>query len=108
MADDDDRVRLRKLDTRLRKAQGARRARMPEDRTAHPRTATGVALRLSVELVTGLAVGGGIGWLLDQWLGTLPLFLLLFFILGAAAGMVNVFRTARQIGLAEDQGEEEK
>jgi ATP synthase protein I len=50
-------------------------------------------------------VGGGIGWLLDQWLGTLPWFLLLFFFLGAAAGTMNVFRTAKEIGLAAERDE---
>jgi|TARA_Y100000294_G_scaffold19585_1_gene16723 ATP synthase protein I len=108
MAENDDRASLRKLDDRLRKAQGTRRAKIPEDRTRNPKTGMGIALRLGVELVTGLVVGGGIGWLLDQWLGTLPLFLLLFFVLGAAAGMVNVFRSAREIGLAEDESEEKK
>jgi ATP synthase protein I len=42
-------------------------------------------------------VGGGIGWLLDRWLGTLPLFLLVFFVLGAVAGLLNVFRAAKQM-----------
>jgi ATP synthase protein I len=45
----------------------------------------------------GLVVGGGIGWLLDRWLGTSPLLLILFFLVGAAAGMYNVVRAAREI-----------
>lgn len=108
MADDDDRASLRKLDTRLRKAQGTQHSRLPEDRTRTPNTGAGMALRLGVELVTGLALGGGIGWLVDQWLGTLPWFLLLFFFLGAAAGMLNVFRTAKEIGLAADRDEDDR
>jgi len=106
MADDNDNASLKKLDQRLRQAQKTRKARLPEDRTRNPSTGVGLALRLGVELVTGLAIGGGIGWLIDQWLGTLPWFLLLFFILGAAAGIVNVFRTAKDIGLAAEQGDE--
>ena len=54
-------------------------------------------MRIGVELVAGLVVGGGIGWLLDRWLGTMPAMLILFFFLGAAAGIVNVFRTVRQM-----------
>ena len=47
--------------------------------------------------MAALAVGVGIGWLLDRWLGTLPLFLLIFFFLGAAAGLLNVYRAAKEI-----------
>jgi ATP synthase protein I len=62
-----------------------------------PRSAAGWAWRLSVELAAGLLVGGVIGWLLDQWLGTKPGFLIAFFVLGAAAGIVNVVRAARAL-----------
>jgi ATP synthase protein I len=62
-----------------------------------PQTAAGWVFRLSVELVVGLVVGGGIGWLLDRWLGTSPLLLILFFLVGAGAGMYNVVRAAREI-----------
>ncbi len=60
-----------------------------------PATAMGLAFRVGVELVAGLAVGGAMGWFLDGWLGTRPFLMLIFFALGAAAGMLNVFRTAR-------------
>jgi ATP synthase protein I len=62
-----------------------------------PKTAGGWAFRLSVEMVAGLIVGGGIGWLLDRWLGTSPALLIVFFLLGAAAGTLNVFRTAKEM-----------
>jgi ATP synthase protein I len=61
------------------------------------RTAIGFAFRIGVELLAALLVGGGIGWLLDHWLGTTPLFLLIFFFLGAGAGMLNVFRAAKEM-----------
>ncbi len=54
----------------------------------------GMAFKVATEFVAGLLVGGGIGWYLDKWLGTKPAFFLLFFALGAAAGMMNVFRQA--------------
>ena len=62
----------------------------------------GMAMRVGVELVAGLAVGGGIGWLLDGWLGTSPFLLLLFVVLGAAAGMLNVYRMAMRLNAPED------
>src|SRR3546814_7162662 len=56
------------------------------------------ALRIGVEIVAALIVGVGIGLLLDWWLGTKPWFLLLFFVLGAAAGFMNVFRVVGGLG----------
>ncbi len=66
-----------------------------------PTSAMGLALRVGVELAAGLAVGGGIGWFLDRWLGTSPLLLLVFFVLGAAAGMLNVYRLVRAMNAPE-------
>ncbi len=51
-----------------------------------------IGLRVGVELVAALAVGVGIGWLLDRWLHTRPLFLAIFVLLGGAAGVRNVYR----------------
>ena len=86
--------RLRDLGNDLKRVRKPEPAADPQARRG---TALGLAFRLAVELVAGLVVGGAIGWFLDRWLGTLPIFLLLFFVLGAAAGILNVFRTARQM-----------
>ena len=59
----------------------------------------GLAFRLSTELVSGLAVGGVVGWSIDKWLGTEPWFLLIFFILGIAAGIINVIKTANNMNI---------
>ena len=57
--------------------------------------AMGRALRVSAELIGGIVVGGAIGWFLDGWLGLeKPWFFILFFLLGAAAGIMNVIRMA--------------
>jgi len=50
--------------------------------------------RLSTELVAGVLVGAGIGWLLDRWLGISPWGLIVFLLLGFAAGVLNVMRAA--------------
>ena len=60
----------------------------------------GLAFRTGIELVSALAVGVGIGFLLDKWLDTTPWFLVVFFFLGAAAGILNVYRAASDIGRA--------
>jgi ATP synthase protein I len=55
------------------------------------------------ELVIGLVIGGGIGWYLDRWLGTTPIMLLIFFVLGIAAGVLNVMRAAQSFGADASQ-----
>jgi len=97
---------LHDLDARLRAQRERARASKGGDRPAElaPRTEMGRAMRVGVELVVGLAVGGAIGWGLDRWWGTTPVMLILFFFLGAAAGMLNVFRAAREMTRPEPEG----
>ena len=57
----------------------------------------GLAFRLSTELVSGIVVGSIMGWSLDKWLGSQPWFFLIFFILGIAAGIINVIKTAKNM-----------
>lgn len=91
---DSIRHRLDDLERRLggiRAGQDAPEAEVPEGRG----NAFGKALRLSTELIAGVAVGGFIGWALDVWLGTKPFLMVGFLILGAAAGILNVVRAAK-------------
>ena len=53
-------------------------------------------LKISAELIGGVVVGGGLGWLLDKWLGTFPWLFILFFLLGSAAGILNIVRQAQR------------
>ena len=55
------------------------------------------AFKITAELLVGVIVGGGIGWALDRYLGTAPWLLILFLLLGFAAGMSNVIRSARRM-----------
>jgi len=84
---------------RLRELRGATQGETGGDGKGRgtPQTPAGWVFRLSIELVAGLVVGGGIGWFLDRWLGTKPIMLLIFFALGAAAGMLNVIRAAKEM-----------
>jgi ATP synthase protein I len=77
----------------LRKPAGQTSDSSDADRAA---TASGYArgFRLSSELVAGVVVGAGIGWLIDRWLGISPWGLIVFLLLGFAAGVLNVMRSA--------------
>ena len=107
MAQQDRPPSLDQLDARLRKARQRResdRAGRGGTRDAEERTdrgkGIGLALRIGTELVAGLAVGVAIGLGLDWWLGTKPWLMIVFFFLGAAAGIVNVYRTMSGLGHA--------
>ena len=57
----------------------------------------GKALKISTELVAAVVVGSTIGFLLDNWFDTKPLLTICFFIMGVAAGILNVFRSAKKL-----------
>lgn len=54
-------------------------------------------LKIGSEFVAAILVGAAIGWVLDRWLGTTPFGLIVFLILGFAAGVLNVMRTTGRI-----------
>lgn len=90
--------RLKNLGARVDEAQKRQAARVK----SAPPSQLGIAGRFATELVAALVVGGGLGWGLDWLLGrfgvhTKPVFLIVFFILGAAAGIRNVMRAATEI-----------
>ena len=57
----------------------------------------GSAFKLGTELVAAVIVGTIIGFILDNWFGTKPILIILFFLFGAVAGIVNVFRAAKKM-----------
>jgi ATP synthase protein I len=104
-------ARLQRLNEGLGQARDQSRSATgdPSDSSGAQRaaTASGYArgFRLSSELVAGVLVGAGIGWLLDRWLGISPWGLIVFLLLGFAAGVLNVMRSAGVIpGPALDEG----
>jgi ATP synthase protein I len=96
MAQDPD--RLRELGQKLDETQ-----KRQAERAARPAPSqAGIAGRFATELVAGVVVGSGVGWGIDWLFGyfghhTRPVFLVIFFVLGAAAGILNVKRAADEI-----------
>src|SRR5271166_96304 len=98
-------ARLGSLDQRLSKFRGSRKLRTDQPESgggdgAARASAMARGLRLSSELVAGVLVGAAIGWGIDRLLSTSPFGLIVFFLLGFVAGIVNVVRSA---GVAPDR-----
>jgi len=70
-------------------------------RLQYESSSAGLGFRMSIELMVGLVVGLGIGWLLDGWLGTKPLFMVVLMIVGLGAGVLNVVRASKQLDKAD-------
>ena len=100
-------ARLQRLNEGLGHARDAAGGPSDSPDKEQAATASGYAkgFRLSSELVAGVVVGAGIGWLIDRWLGVSPWGLIVFLLLGFAAGVLNVMRSAGLIvGTALDEG----
>jgi len=80
------------------------RARADENRgrtgggTEPPPSGLGVGLRIGIELLASLLVGLALGWVTDRYLGTRPWGLIVFFFIGAAAGIMGAYRSAQGLG----------
>ena len=62
-----------------------------------PSSSIGTAFKMSTELVSAVAVGTIIGFILDDWFGTKPWLILIFFFVGVIAGISNVIRSAKNM-----------
>ena len=82
--------------TRLKSAKNKAKSKYSE-RKEPPTSGMGHAFKMSTELVAAVAVGTIIGFILDSWFDTKPWLIIIFFFLGAAAGMLNVIRAAIQM-----------
>ncbi len=107
MVESDSPPPLRDLDARLKRARGAAPGRVRDADARERGKGLSLALKIGVELVASLAIGVGIGLLLDGWLGSAPWMLVVFFMLGAAAGMLNVYRAmagmSHSVGYASER-----
>ena len=94
MGDDPDLDRLRDIEVRLAKAT-KEPAKKPVTGTSFSQGE--VAWRMVIELVTGMFLGLAIGYGLDALFGTLPIFLVIFALLGFGAGVKTMMGSARQL-----------
>jgi ATP synthase protein I len=92
--------RMKRLEERLQKVHEQRKepVRRPSEYQK-----TSLAWRMVIELVVGMVLGIGLGYGLDELFGTLPVFLVVFALLGFAAGIRTMLRTAAEV--REHRGE---
>jgi ATP synthase protein I len=104
MADDESPDRLKSLGERLdearRRRQGAARPPVDAGDRGLMSVALGLGMRFGIELVVAVGVGFGIGWLIDRGLGTRPWGMVVFLVLGMAAGIMNAWRAMTGQGAA--------
>ncbi|HEY3912447.1 MAG TPA: AtpZ/AtpI family protein [Stellaceae bacterium] len=89
---------LARLGEKIDSAQRERLRQQGSRRGNAPPSGVGLGMRMATELAAALIVGLALGWGVDRVFGTRPWGLIVFFFLGAAAGMVNVFRAAIGVG----------
>ena len=87
---------LKEISTRLRIAKKNIK-KIKKENSGSNAASLGKALKISTELVASVVVGSTIGFLLDNWFDTKPLLTICFFIMGVAAGILNVFRSAKKM-----------
>ena len=85
--------RIAEFESRQQEERQHRKAQLPTGGMA-------LAGRVTTELVAGVVVGTFIGWAFDNWLGTTPTLMVVFFFIGSAAGMMNVWRALTGRGMA--------
>ena len=108
MTEDSEKQRMAQLEAKI---EAAKQASAPTPRVDTHYSQAHLAWRMVIELVVGLGIGFGIGFGLDSLLGTLPIFLVLFTLLGMAAGVKTMLRSAQEIQskkMAEDAERDEK
>ncbi len=108
MTDPDQKERLSQLDAKIEEAKAAH---APKPHMEEHYSQAQLAWRMVIELVAGLGIGFGIGYGLDSLFGTMPLFLVLFILLGFVAGVKTMLRSAQEIQetkLAEEAERDER
>ena len=88
--------KFKEISTRLENAK-KRITNIKKNDASSNATSLGKALKISTELVAAVVVGSTIGFLLDSWFDTKPMLIICFFFMGVAAGILNVFKSAKKM-----------
>ena len=87
---------LKKISTRLEIAKKKIKKDQIRNRSIN-NASLGKAMKIGTELVAAVVVGTTLGYILDNWFGTKPWLTISFFLIGVAAGILNVIRSAKNM-----------
>ena len=94
MPDPDQKRQMEQLEARI---AAAKQAQAPKPRSDEHYSQAQLAWRMVIELVAGLGIGFGMGYGLDVLFGTMPILMVVFTMLGLAAGIKTMLRSANEI-----------
>jgi ATP synthase protein I len=94
MSDQDQKLQMQQLEARI---EAAKQANAPGPKREEHYSQAQHAWRMVIELVAGLGIGFGMGYGLDSLFGTLPIFMLIFTLLGLVAGVKTMIRSANEM-----------
>jgi ATP synthase protein I len=86
---------LKALNAKLKAAREQNEGPNVASGSSDGQSGLGYGSRLSVEIIASLLAGLGLGWTIDHFAGTQPLFMLIFMLLGLGVGIYNVMRISR-------------
>ena len=108
MSDPQDADRLKALEAKI---AALKQPAEVKDHSEEHYSQAQLAWRMVIELVSGLGIGFGIGYGLDTLFGTQPFLMVLFILLGLAAGVLTMMRSAKEVqrkqlaAASEDEGD---
>ena len=97
MAQDEQPPSFERFDAEFARFRERRGRRATRSRRRRARSAYGTGLQAGIEIFAGLLGGLALGYALDAWTGLRPLFMVLFLMLGGAAGLLNAYRELRRM-----------
>ncbi|WP_371932216.1 AtpZ/AtpI family protein [Mameliella sp. MMSF_3455] len=102
VSDPDPKRKLDDLDAKLSAYKAGRKVEKAHQEEHYSQA--NIAWRMVTEMVAGLGIGFGIGYGLDALLGTTPLLMVVFSLLGIAAGINVMLRTAKEVQAKQGSG----
>ncbi len=88
---------FKEISTRLEIAKNKIKKKHNKKNKGSNAASLGKALKISTELVASVVVGASLGYILDNWFDTKPVLTISFFFMGVAAGILNVFKSAKKM-----------